>query len=168
MIKALEHPPGFRSPAQIEDVMESLKIMRCLDDFALPDAIMGEIIQRMTYEVFRVRDRVIMEGEELDGVFKLCLSGILMSDIDEYKNACYLETGEYFCEEQLRNHLKNNPEPLVMMVAKQETHLVTIEPDHYLEYFAPHLAQEYLWRKEFLMTIDLFHGYSEAPTLPLR
>lgn len=89
-------------------------------------------------------------------VFKLCLAGIMQSDIDEYKNALYLEvrislagsgssshsatirpntarmqkncrgtdmhtpqTGEYFCEEHLRAHLKNNPEPLVMMVTKQ-------------------------------------------------
>ena len=45
----------------------------------------------LVWQVLRVRDRVIMEGEEMDGVFKLCLAGIMQSDIDEYKNALYLE-----------------------------------------------------------------------------
>ncbi len=29
----------------------------------------------------------------MDGVFKLCLAGILQSDVDEFKNALYLEVG---------------------------------------------------------------------------
>jgi len=162
MITAFGHPPGLRNDADIATIMECLQIMRCLDDFCLPEAILATIVQGMTYEVLRVRDRVIMEGEEMDGVFKLCLAGIMQSDIDEYKNALYLETGEFFCEEYLRAHVKNNPEPLVMMVTKQETHLVTVRPEHYLQFLAPYFHSMYEWKKEFLMTIDLFNSYSDA------
>ena len=29
----------------------------------------------------------------MKGMFKLCLAGIMQTDIDEFKNAVYLETG---------------------------------------------------------------------------
>lgn len=38
--------------------------------------------------------KIIMEGNEMKGMFKLCLSGIMQTDIDEFKNAVYLETGD--------------------------------------------------------------------------
>lgn len=162
MLKAFKTEATCRTEAQIATLLRCFKIMRCLDDFSLPDMIMEEILQHMEYECLSVRDRVIMEGDEMDGVFKLCLSGILQSDIDEYKNAVYLETGEYFCEDHLRATIKTNPEPLVMMVAKQETHLVTVKPEHYLMHMAPYLEREYEWKKSYLSSIELFNGYSES------
>jgi len=47
-------------------------------------------------------------------------------------------------------------------VAKQETHLVTVQPEHYLKYFAPMINNEYKWKKQYIMGLELFSGYTEA------
>eukprot|EP00658_Telonema_sp_P-2_P016491 TRINITY_DN16406_c0_g1_i1.p1 TRINITY_DN16406_c0_g1~~TRINITY_DN16406_c0_g1_i1.p1 ORF type:complete len:619 (+),score=156.01 TRINITY_DN16406_c0_g1_i1:167-2023(+) len=101
-----------------------------------------------------------MEGDEMKGLFKLCLAGIMQTDIDEYKNAVYLETGEYFCEDHLRPHIRNNPEPLVMMVAKHNTHILTLTPEHYTKYIKPGLERGHQWKQEYLAEQQLFAGYS--------
>ena len=136
-----------RSEEQVETIVECIKIMRSLDQFSIPDGILREIAQEMQYDVYRMRDRIIMEGDEMKGLFKLCLAGIMQTDIDEYKNAVYLETAEYFCEEMLRPHIRNNPEPLVMMVAKHNTHIVTFTPEHYNQYIKPCMEQQHKWKQ---------------------
>lgn len=162
LTSALETRHGMRSPAQVASIVECLRIMRTLDEFAIPVGIMGEIAQHMRYDVYRMRDRLIMEGDEMKGLFKLCIAGIMQTDIDEYKNAVYLETGEFFCEEHLRPHLRNNPEPLVMMVAKHNTHIVSFTPEHYNQFIKPSLERAHRWKQSYLAEHPMFQGYSNA------
>eukprot|EP00658_Telonema_sp_P-2_P016492 TRINITY_DN16406_c0_g1_i5.p1 TRINITY_DN16406_c0_g1~~TRINITY_DN16406_c0_g1_i5.p1 ORF type:complete len:585 (+),score=149.94 TRINITY_DN16406_c0_g1_i5:222-1976(+) len=160
LVSALQTRHLLRNDAEIRTIVDCLRIMRSLDEFALTDGILCELAQHMRYDSYRMRDRIIMEGDEMKGLFKLCLAGIMQTDIDEYKNAVYLETGEYFCEDHLRPHIRNNPEPLVMMVAKHNTHILTLTPEHYTKYIKPGLERGHQWKQEYLAEQQLFAGYS--------
>lgn len=160
MLLALETRPKLRNDEEVDRIVECIKIMRSLDQFRLPDGVLREFAQSMRYDCYRMRDRIIMEGNEMKGMFKLCLSGIMQTDIDEFKNAVYLETGEYFCEDHLRPHIRNNPEPLVMMVAKHTSHIVTIDTSHYEMFLQPCFEQDHEKKLALLQEHSLYSEFS--------
>ena len=47
-----------RNDEEVDRIVECLKIMRSLDQFALPDGILRELAQTMIYDTYRMRDRV--------------------------------------------------------------------------------------------------------------